>query len=501
MQRENYRATLVVVIGFILASLTGFLRQVAIARLLGVSRVADIYLVAFAIPEFVFIALPIILSPAFLPIFSRLRQEEGEAKAWQFAQRILQILGLSLVVLTILVALLAPVFLSWISPGFTSVEQKQALAVFYPMLPGIIFMGIATLISTILQVYRRFLHSVIITSVYNLVFIVSLFILPIPQAVMRASWAVTLGAAAAMLYLLPFWWRQTRSNAVSITSVSREQVKDWSQFTIQLILGYGVHHLILFVDRAMATMLGAGSVAALSYANQLTLVVGQLSGLAVSTVLFPGLAEKVMSGDLKSAGQELAGALTLVLKMALPASAGLILLRTPIVQVLFERGAFDAQATSLVSAPILWYSISVLADALCQPLWRVVYVKRSGWSVVAINGLQTAIRLVGNIVLTPWLGYIGLAVSATIGLILQVVALAWWTKRTFGFMFNTSNWREIAQTAIAAFLAITTSYLLYNAAKTFHPVLIVLVCSICGALVYILILYLSKNLRRVFYGG
>jgi putative peptidoglycan lipid II flippase len=217
--------------------------------------------------------------------------------------------------------------------------------------------------------------------------------------------------------------------------------------------------------------------------------------------MFPGLAEKVMSGDLKSAGQELAGALTLVFKMALPASAGLILLRTPVVQVLFEHGAFDAQATSLVSAPILWYSISVLADALCQPLWRVVYVGRSGWTVVAINGLQTTIRLVFNFVLTPWLGYIGLAVSATIGLILQVVALALWTKSTFGFKFTASNRREIIQSVVAAFLAIATANLLYHAVKNIHPFLIVLTCSICGALVYILILYLSKYLRRVFYGG
>jgi putative peptidoglycan lipid II flippase len=501
MQREDYRATLVVVLGFLTATLTGFLRQIAIARMLGASRVADIYLVAFAVPEFFFIALPIIISPAFLPIFSKLRQEGGDAKAWQFAQRIIKILGLSLIVLTILVAVLIPVLLTWISPGFTSAEREQALALFYPMLPGILFMGIATLIATILQVYRRFLQSVIITSVYNLVFIVSLFTLPIPDALTRASWAVTFGAGAALLSVLPFWWRQTRAIVVSTLSESRGYIKEWSSFTIQLILGYTIHHMILFVDRAMATMLGPGSVAALSYADHLTLLVVQFSGLAVSTVMFPGLAEKVVSGDLKSAGRELADALTLVFEMALPASVGLILLRTPIVQVLFEHGAFDAQATSLVSAPILWYSFAVLADALCQPLWRVVYVKRSGWTVVAINGLQTTIRLVCNFLLTPRLGYIGLALSATIGLTVQVLALAWWTKSTFGFRFNASNWGKIIQITIAALFALMASGLLYNAAKANSPVFIVFVCSGCGALVYIVTLYLSKNVRRFFYGG
>jgi putative peptidoglycan lipid II flippase len=501
MQREDYRATLVVGLGFLAATLTGFFRQIALARLLGVSRQADIYLVAFAVPEFFFIALPIILSPAFLPIFSKLRQAEGDAQAWQFAKTVLKILLLSLIALTFLAALLIPILLTLISPGFTSAEREQALALFFPMLPGILFMGIATLIAVILQVYRRFLQSVIITSIYNLVFIISLFILPFSQAVTQASWAVTFGAGAALLCVLPFWWRQIRVNVASNVQVSRSHVKDWEYFTIQLILGYGIHHMILFVDRAMATMLSPGSVAALSYADHLTLVIGQLSGLAVSTVLFPGLAEKVVSGDLKSAGQELADALTLVFQIALPATAGLILLRTPIVQVLFEHGAFDAQATSLVSAPILWYSIAVLADALCQPLWRVVYVKRSGWTVVAINGLQTTIRLVCNFLLIPWLGYIGLALSATIGLTVQVFALAWWTKSTYGFRFNANNWIKIIRTTIAVLFALLASCLLYNVAKSNSPIFIIFLCSLCGALVYILIIFLSKNVRRIFYGG
>jgi putative peptidoglycan lipid II flippase len=259
--------------------------------------------------------------------------------------------------------------------------------------------------------------------------------------------------------------------------------------------------MILFVDRAMATMLGPGSVAALSYADHLTLLVVQFSGLAVSTVLFPGLAEKVSNGDLKSAERELADAVTLVFQIALPASVGLILLRTPIVQVLFEHGAFDAQATSLVSAPILWYSFAVLVDALCQPLWRVVYVKRSGWTVVAINSLQTTIRLLFNFLLIPRFGYIGLAISAAIGLTVQVLALAWWTKRTFGFRLNASNWGKIIQITIAALFALMASGLLYTATKTTSPFFIVFVCSACGALVYILILYLSKYARRFFYGG
>ncbi|PWB54480.1 MAG: hypothetical protein C3F13_06925 [Anaerolineales bacterium] len=501
MQRDNYRASLFVGLGFLAATLTGFMRQVFIARFLGASRVADIYLVAFAVPEFFFIALPIIISPAFLPIFTKIRQEEGEAKAWLFAKRVFLILGVALFLLTILAALLTPFFLKWLSPGFSAAEQEQAISLFYPMLPGILFMGLATLLATILLVYRRFFRSVIITSVYNLVFIISLGFLPISQVELRASWAVTIGAGAALLCLLPFWWTQTHTHVISTTSELKAQIIQWGYFTSQLIVGYGVHHAIIFIDRAMATSLGTGGVAALSYSNQLTQVIITLSGLAISTALFPSLAEQVAGGDFQTAGKELTGALILVFKIALPACAGLVLLRTPIVQVLFEHGAFDAQATSLVSAPIVWYSLAALADSLCQPLWRIVYINRSGWMVVGINGVQTTIRVILNLLLTPWLGYIGLAVSAAVGLAVQVVVLAWWTRSTYGFKLSIQNRREITRTILAAFLALSVSFLLYNATKSISSILIILICSITGALVYFLSLYLSHNFRRSFYGS
>lgn len=501
MQRDDYRATLIVALGFLTASLTGFLRQVALARQLGASRVADIYLVAFALPEFVFIALPIIMTPAFIPIFSKVRQLEGESPAWHFALRVARILGLFLLALTAIAAFGAPYYLRWMSPGFATTERQETLSALYPMLPGIFLMGMATLASSISQIYRHFLRPAMMTAVYNLAFILTLLLLPIPKPLMRASWGVTIGAVTALLFLLPLLTKWIPAQATQAENqVSQTRIREWATLTGPLALGYAIHHLILFIDRAMATSLGAGSAAALNYADHLTLIVVQLSGLAVSTVLFPNLADQVAGGDLTLARRSLASALTLVWEIALPASAGLILLRVPLVRVLFERGAFDRQATALVSAPVVWYSIAVLADALCQPLWRAVYARRAGWSVVAINGLQTGLRLGVNLALTPWLGYIGLAVSAAIGLTFQVTALLWWTKNRFGFALNTGNWREIVRSTIAAFIAILASALLYSLVKIDQPMITVLVCSIFGSLVYISSLYGSKNLRNLLYG-
>ena len=497
MNRTDYKSTLIVMSGLTFATLTGFARQIAIAHELGASRLTDSYLVAFALPEFVIIALPIILTPSFIPLFARIRQLEGESYAWYFALRVAQALGLFLLVLTAVAAFGAPYYLTWMSPGFTQIERSETLFAFYPMLPSILLIGMATLVSSILQCYRQFFRPVLMTAIYNLAFIAALFFLPITQPLMRASWGVTIGATLSLLFLLPLIKKWSPTQTVQRgNQVSQTGLRDWLTLTGPLALGYVIHHLILFVDRAMATSLGAGSAAALNYADHLTMVVVQLSGLAISIVLFPNLADQVAGGDIDLARRSLTSALKLVWRIALPASAGLILLRTPLVRILFERGAFDQQGTGLVSAPVIWYSIAVLADALCQPLWRAVYAKRVGWPVVVINSLQTGIRLVANFALTPWLGYIGLAISAVIGLVFQVITLLWWAKSRFGFAFNSGDQHDIIWTTTAAFIATLGSILVYHVMIANRPILVVLACSLSGFIVYLLILYGSKYLRN-----
>jgi putative peptidoglycan lipid II flippase len=488
VRREDYRATLILMLGLAAAALTGFLREAALAYQFGVGRDADIYLIAFTVPEFIFVALPIVLLPAFLPLFADLRLRAGEKGAWRFALRVAGALFALLLGITVLVALGAPLYLRWLAPGFGLSERVQATRAVYLMLPAIVLMGEAVLAGAILQVYRRFARPALATAIYNLVFIAALFSLPILWPVSRAAWGVTLGAAAALAIQLPILWRCRPSSRTADTEDQGERlpvgVVDVARLAGPLAAGYAVHHLILFVDRAMATMLGAGSVASLNYAYRLALVVGQLSGLAVSTALFPRMAEQAAVGDDSGLRSSLAGSLRFVWMVGLPASCGLILLRVPLVEVLFERGAFDQAATAAVSGLLVWYAVAVLADALCQPLWRVLYAWRSARTVLAVNGLQTGVRVVGNIALIQAFGYNGLALSAAIGLSLQLVVLGWLVRRYLGTFLTKGWWREAAKVVLATAVAITVAGLLARQLSTTAALVTLLVSGTLGGLVY-----------------
>ncbi len=446
MDRSNYRATAVVMLSLGLAMLTGFARQTALASTLGAGRVTDIFLVAFSIPEFVFVALPVILSPVVIPLFMQVRRQTGVASAWAIARRLGGWIFAGLLGLSVLAAVTAPVWIAWLSPGFAAAEQSRAASVFYWMLPGILFMGLSTLIGAVLQVYRRFARPALTTAVYNLVFIGCLLFFPLDDPLQRGGLGVSLGAVAALLFQLPLLLSVRREAALNVPAARAEPVA--LQPAVQLLAwmaaGYGIHHLILFIDRAMATAQGAGSAAVLNFGYHLALTVGQLSGLAVATVLFPTLSEQIEASDAPAARRTLSQALGLVLVLALPAGLAAIVLRQPVVQVLLEYGAFTAQDTLAVGTSLAIYTLAVLADALCQPLWRLVYAWKDGRVVLAVNGVQTAVRLAANLILVGLIGYNGLAVSAVIGLLIQLLILTGLAHRRIGWRLSRLDWRWTA---------------------------------------------------------
>jgi putative peptidoglycan lipid II flippase len=261
-------------------------------------------------------------------------------------------------------------------------------------------------------------------------------------------------------------------------------------------MGYGVHHAILFVDRAMATTLGAGSVATLHFGYRLSLVAGQLSGLAVSTVVFPRMAEQAAQNDYTALRASLSQALKVVWTIGLPLVAGLILFREPLVKTLLERGAFDLTAANAVSEVIRWYGVAVLADALCQPLWRLVYAWRQTGIVVAVNAIQTVLRILGNVALMPSLGYNGLALSAALGLVAQLLVLAWLARRRLGQLFDGGWWARALALAGAAAVAMSVASLvswLSNDAPTWINLMI---SGFAGGTVYLGLWWLLEKQDR-----
>jgi len=150
----------------------------------------------------------------------------------------------------------------------------------------------------------------------------------------------------------------------------------------------------------------------------------------------------------------------------------------------------------MVSQALIWYSLSVLADAVCQPLWRVIYALRQTWTVVTVNGLQTVVRVIGNIVFIRYLGYNGIALSAVLGLSIQAIVLGILVYRKLDFPSNLSRWRELGFVTLAGAIAAIVTYSLQIKFNNAGPVITLLISGILGISIYTLVLLCPKYLKR-----
>ncbi|NLE43116.1 MAG: hypothetical protein GX620_00215 [Chloroflexi bacterium] len=485
MQRSDYRATAVVALGLVIASLTGFARQAVLASRLGVGAAADTFLVAYILPEFVSVALPIVLTPAFLPLFASLRLREGDTSAWRLAFQISLLLVAVLAVITLLAAVTTPVYLPILAPGFRDEQVSHAVAVSRLMLPAIVLMGLVSLFGPILQVYRRFWRPALGTGAFNVGFAATL-LAPIALLPLHlAAWGVVVGTVLALGLLLPLVWRHRPQGFDWISVRPEPTVRDFARLAGPMLIGYAVHHIVLLVDRAMATQLGTGSASSLNYAYHIALAVGQISGLAVSTAVFPRVSEQLADDDVIAARGSLSDALRLAWVIGVPAALFLIVLRQPLIELLLEHGAFGPSATLAVAGPLFWYALAVLSDALCQPLWRTVYAGRLSHVVISVNLMQTAIRIAASFVLTASFGYNGLAISAFIGLTLQAVVLGAIVRRRIGSFLGSAWWRQVALSSLAAAIAAIASYLVGRQAMATHTVIQIGAGGIAGGALYV----------------
>jgi putative peptidoglycan lipid II flippase len=459
-------------------------------------------LIAFAIPEFVFVAMPIILTPVIIPLFSQIRQKYGERVAWLWGGKLSGWILLILLGITISVGLSAPIFIPWLSPGFSASERAQTVQLFYRMLPGLLLMGTSALVGSLLQVYRKFARPVLTTAVYNLAFIAALMFLPLENPLNRAGWGVTLGAAAAMIFQIPLLWRIRPESILTAdeTLIDPKTIREALRLTGWMAAGYGVNQFILLFDRALATSLGPGSAAVLNYGYHLALSVAQLSGLAVSIVMFPGLSEKVSAQEWDEAHRSLNQALGLVLGLALPTSLGLIMLRTQVVQVLLEHGAFQQEATRAVSTVMAIYAFAILADALCQPLWRAIYTQRNGKIVLGVNSIQTIVRIIADLLLIRQFGYNGLAFSALIGLNIQVVLLIALVSRRLAWKISRSSLIVCGKIIIAGLGAYIVTLAVKTRIETWIPnfpsIYILLILGAVMLTIYVALVMGVFNLLR-----
>src|SRR5258708_39574004 len=414
MQMSVGRASIFMIVTLILSRLLGWLRLSVIGAKFGETPELDAFWAAFRIPDTLFNLLVAgALGSAFIPVFSGYLAKEREDEAWRVASSVMNAIVILLVAVSAVLWFLAP----WIQPAlapFSDPGQRElSIRLARLMLLSTIFMGLSALFTGILNSYRQFLTGATAPLVYNVVIILfALFASPF-LGIEALAWGPVAGALMMWLVQVPeLTFRRTRYRFA--LDLGHPGVREIARLTIPRTLALGAVQLIFIVDTFLAAKLPEGSLTALNYAFQLMQLPLGVFSIAISAAVFPPLSSYAAQGLQAKMREILQTAIRWILFLTLPTVVMMIVLRRPIVNLLFQYGQFGPEAREATQEAFLFYSLGLAGHALIQILARAYYASKDTRTPLALTPVSTGPNLVLSVLLAPTYGINGLALANSI---------------------------------------------------------------------------------------
>lgn len=425
-----------------LSRIAGFGRDLMIARYLGAGPVADAFFVALRLPNF-FRSLFAegAFTAGFLPMFAKAEATEGREAARAFAARALGILLPVTLVFTMVAQIAMPVVILVLAPGFVGDASRYDLAVTLSIVtfPYLVFISIAALYGAMLNSVGRFAAMAATPILLNLVMITGLPLLTphVGGPGHALAWSVLVGGIVQFLWLAGSVHRAGLSLRLH-RPVLDERIRKLFRLVLPAAFGAGATQVNLIVGLMLASLLPAGAVSYLFYADRLNQLTVGVVGVAIATALLPAISAQLARGEMAAAIANQNRALEFGLLLSLPAAAALIAVPFPIISILFERGEFDAETARNTADALLAYAVGLPAYVLSRSLTPSFHARQDTATPVRLALVSIAINLGGGALLMQWLGHVGLALATALAASANTVLL--------GFVLHRrSHWRADAR--------------------------------------------------------
>ena len=466
-------AAIVVAIGFLGSRLLGLLRTVVIAKSFGTSPELSAYWVAFRLPDMIFQLLAgATLASAFIPVFSRYFTRRSSEEAWRLASSVLNLVFIATIAFAILGFILAPWFIPLIAPGLGEDTGRQAelhsLATDLTriMLISPIFFSVSGMFMGILNARHHFLFPALAPWTYNLSIIVAALV---SDRVETLAIAVAVGSALHLLIQIP-GLQLVGMIYKPVAQWRDEGVREVGRLMLPRVLGLAAVQINFLVTTFFASLVSDEAISGINYAWLIIMTPVGLFGMAISTAVFPTLAEQAAVERRDELRHTLSLSLRLILFLTLPASVGLMILGKPLVTFLFEHGAFTAASTDITVAALLFYSIGLFAHSGIEILSRGFYALSDTRTPVAFAITSMIANLILCLMFVGPFGVRGLGLALSLSAILEFYLLfRVLRRRTFGLdeghIINSVT-RMIAATVL---MAETVGLFLIFLKVTGHP--------------------------------
>ena len=427
--RRLATSTALVAAATLASTLLGFVREVIYAKFYGASWELDAFLAASVVPVILFGVFSGALVTALVPLFSDYVTTGRRDEAISLASSLIAVLAVTLGVLAIAGALFAP----WYVPQIARFPHGHALTAIVMtrwLMPTIVATSLCGVVAALLNAYHRFWAAAVQGFVANLciVVIVSLTQSRLgPYALVAGALA---GALAQLAVMIPPFL-QLRPFRFPI-DLRHPGLVRLLQVLGPIAIGSAAGQVALFFDRFFASVMSPGTISAMNFAVKVVGFPQQIFVTAIATVIFPLFAGQFAHQNRPAMRRSLVTGLQMVIFLTLPSAWGLCMLAGPIVQTLFERGAFTPEDTVLCAQLLPFAAVGLVALAGNVVLTRCLYACGAVRTAIVISVCTVALNVALSILWLPSLGARGLLLANATSQSLQTLAFVAAAQRTLG---------------------------------------------------------------------
>jgi len=422
----------------IISRLLGYLRDILIAIFLGTSYLADVFFVAFRIPNtFRRLFSEGSFNAAFVPSYSS-EIVKGKNKSNKFANEVFNYLFLILLLLVLLVQVFMPAFVSLIAPGFIDDNEKMSLAINLTRItiPFLMLVSLASFFSAILNSHNRFAAAAAAPIILNIILIIILLLNKSldDELVYYLSYGVTIAGLLQLIFLYIFatkYFKFTFDINLKLT----KKVKFFFNKLLPSIFSSGVTQINILIGTIIASF-QASAVSYLYYADRIYQINLAIAGIAIGVVLLPQLSKHKNKKNKKKIDLIQNKALELSLFLSLPASIALLIASDEIISSLFGYGQFD-ESSVLNSAKALYYfSLGLPAFAMIKVFSNFFFANHDTKTPFYISLVSVLLNILISVYFFKSIGFIIIPIATTISSWFNMIALFFSLQKRSLFSFN-----------------------------------------------------------------
>ena len=487
----------------LISRILGYLRDVLIAIYLGSGPIADAFFVAFRIPNtFRRLFSEGTFNAAFVPSYSS-EMVLGKNRSQKFANKIFNLLLVSLLLIVLIIEIFMPSFVFIIAPGFSDNSDKLDLTISLTRItfPFLLFVSLSSFFSAILNSHNKFAVASAAPIILNIFLILILFLQSYlnDQLVIYLSYAVTFAGIVQLIFLL-FFIRKFYFPIITLNFKIDNKVKLFFKKLLPSIFSSGVTQINILVGTIIASF-QASAVSYLYYADRIYQINLALAGIAIGTVLLPNLSKYIQSRNKKKINFIQNKALELSLFLSLPATIALLIASEEITSALFGYGSFDDLSVKNSANALFYFALGLPAFSFIKIFSSFLFARHNTKIPFYFSVLSVITNIIISVYFFNKIGFIIIPIATTISSWFNAIMLLMYLTNKKYYLINLKFIKSFLK---IVFSTVLTSYIFYNLIKFFsenltynseYKLITIILLVIVTFFIYILISILTKAFK------